>query len=296
MSRTKQAVVLVAFAALCFGAAAVGGAATYPRIQGWYATLAKPPFTPPDWIFGPVWSFLYLSMAVAAWLVWRRKGLSDARWPLALFAVQLALNVAWSWLFFGFRNPGLGFLDIVLLWIAIAATLVAFWRRFSIAGLLFVPYLLWVTFAAVLNFLIWQINSGPHQLADDKAASHELPLEKPISKDEQFRKLVVGAWQDEYQGKRTLTLREDGTGTMIVELSGLKATLVGPRLTFNMEWSVTDGRLKKHSLSGEPATQVGMILKTMGDTVNEPILELTEDRLLLLDGDGKTKYDWRRVR
>lgn len=296
MSRTKQAVVLVAFAALCFGAAAVGGAATYPRIQGWYATLAKPPFTPPDWIFGPVWSFLYLSMAVAAWLVWQRKGLSDARWPLALFAVQLALNVAWSWLFFGFRNPGLGFLDIVLLWIAIAATLVAFWQRFSIAGLLFVPYLLWVTFAAVLNFSIWQINSGPHQLADDKAASHELPLEKPISKDEQFRKLVVGAWQDEYQGKRTLTLREDGTGTMIVELSGLKATLVGPRLTFNMEWSVTDGRLKKHSLSGEPATQVGMILKTMGDTVNEPILELTEDRLLLLDGNGKTKYDWRRVR
>jgi len=111
----------------------------------------------------------------------------------------------------------------------------------------------------------------------------------------EFRKLVVGAWQDEYQGKRTLTLREDGTGTMVVELSGLKAALVARRLTFNMEWSVADGRLKKHSLGGEPAAQVSLILKTMGDTVDEPILELTEDRLLLLDGDGMTKYDWRRV-
>jgi hypothetical protein len=118
----------------------------------------------------------------------------------------------------------------------------------------------------------------------------------PISKDEQLRKLVVGTWQDDYEGRRTLTLREDGTGTMVVELSGLKATLVAPRLTFRMEWSVAGGRLRKHSLGGEPAAKVNLILKTMGDTVDEPILELTEDRLLLLDRDGKTKYDWRRVR
>lgn len=118
----------------------------------------------------------------------------------------------------------------------------------------------------------------------------------PTSKDKEFRKLVLGTWQDNYEGKRTLTLREDGTGTMIVELSGLKAKLVAPRLQFDMEWSITNGRLKKHSLGGKPATQVSMILKTMGDTVDEPILELSKDRLLLLDGDGKTKYDWRRAK
>ena len=101
---------------------------------------------------------LYLGMAVAAWLVWRQKGMVAARVPLALFAVQLGLNVLWSWLFFGLRNPGLGVLDILLLWIAIAATIAAFWKRSLAAGLLLVPYLAWVSFAAVLNFAIWRLN------------------------------------------------------------------------------------------------------------------------------------------
>jgi hypothetical protein len=114
--------------------------------------------------------------------------------------------------------------------------------------------------------------------------------------DEELRAKVVGTWQDEYQGKRTMTLRSDGTGDMVVELSGLKAALVAPRLTFQMEWSIAQGRLKKRSLGGEPAVQVNMILKTLGDTVEEEILEVTEDRLLLLDPDGKTQYDWRRKR
>jgi len=108
--------------------------------------------------------------------------------------------------------------------------------------------------------------------------------------------MVVGTWQDEYQGKRTMTLREDGTGTMLVELSGWRAVLSAPRLRFDMVWSVEGAHLKKRTVGGEPETQVQMILKMMGDRVDEPVLELTADRLLLLDRDGKTKYDWRRVK
>ena len=114
--------------------------------------------------------------------------------------------------------------------------------------------------------------------------------------DQQSRRLIVGTWQDEYQGKRTMTLKEDGTGKMVVELDGMKAKLFAQRLEFDMVWSVEKGRLKKRTLQGEPAVTVQLILKTMGDRVDEPILELTQERLLLLDKDGKTKYDWRRVR
>jgi tryptophan-rich sensory protein len=159
MTRVRQAVGLLVFLAVCFSAAALGGAATYPRIEGWYATLTKPSWTPPNGVFGPVWTLLYIAMAVAAWLVWRQKGARGARAPLVLFAVQLGLNVAWSWLFFGLMAPGLGAVDILLLWIAIVATLVAFWRRSIAAGLLLVPYLAWVTFAAALNFAIWRLNA-----------------------------------------------------------------------------------------------------------------------------------------
>jgi len=118
----------------------------------------------------------------------------------------------------------------------------------------------------------------------------------PDPRDEQFRRLVVGTWEDDYQGKRTMTLKDDGTGTMAVELDGLKAKLFAPRLRFEMVWAVDQGRLKKQTLKGEPPVTVQMILKAMGDRVDERILELTQDRLLLLDKDGKTKYDWRRVR
>jgi tryptophan-rich sensory protein len=300
MSRTRQTVGFVILVALCFGAAALGSAVTRPRIDGWYAALAKPSWGPPNWVFGPVWTALYLTMAVAAWIVWRQKGWAGGRVPLALFGIQLALNAAWSWLFFGLCSAGLSFVDVILLWIAIAMTVVAFWQRSMLAGLILVPYLAWVGFAAVLNGSIWQMNKDrPAETKQELPAdSRTVGISKAdaISPDDAFRKLAVGKWQDEYQGKRTLTLLEDGTGTMVVELSGLQATLAGPKLIFNMEWSVANGRLKKHSLSGEPATQVNMILKTMGDTADEEILELTEDRLLLLDQNGKTKYDWRRAK
>jgi hypothetical protein len=107
--------------------------------------------------------------------------------------------------------------------------------------------------------------------------------------------MVVGVWEDDYQGKRTMTLKDDGTGTMIVELSGWRAALSAPRLRFDMVWSVEDGRLKKQTVGGEPEGQVRLILSMMGDRVDEPILELTEDRLVLLDEDGETKYERRRA-
>ncbi len=124
--------------------------------------------------------------------------------------------------------------------------------------------------------------------------SHAAPR-TPADPDERARRLLVGVWEDEYQGKRTLTLQQDGTGTMLVELSGLKAMLFASSLRFEMVWSVEAGRLKKRTTGGEPASQVQLILKTMGDRVDEKILKLTEDRLLLLDQDGETKYDWRRA-
>jgi len=149
---------LVVFLAICFAAAGIGGAVTTPKIFGWYATLTKPSWNPPNWIFGPVWSALYLSMAVAAWLVWRQDGVLGARLQLALFGVQLLLNVLWSCLFFGLQNPGLAFVEVLLMWAAIAATMATFWLRSTVAGLLFMPYLAWVSFASVLNFMIWRLN------------------------------------------------------------------------------------------------------------------------------------------
>jgi len=116
----------------------------------------------------------------------------------------------------------------------------------------------------------------------------------PADRDEQLCRLAVGTWEDAYRGKRTMTLRADGTGTMVVEPSGSGAAFAS-RLKFEMVWSVADGRLKKRTVGGEPAWKVNLILTAYGDRVDEPILELTADRLLLLDKDGRTQYDWRRV-
>ena len=150
---------LLAFVGVCLGAAAVGSAFTIPSIPGWYAGLEKPFFSPPNWLFGPVWSVLYLAMAVAGWLVWRREGLSGVTVPLAVFGFQLLLNVAWSGLFFGLRLPGVALVEILALWAAILATILLFRRTSTPAALLLVPYLAWVTFATILNFEIWRLNS-----------------------------------------------------------------------------------------------------------------------------------------
>jgi tryptophan-rich sensory protein len=147
---------LFGWLALSFSAAAIGG-----RFMpgGWYASLNKPSWNPPGWVFGPVWTALYTMMAVAAWLVWRRGGWSAQRRALTLFLVQLALNAAWSPLFFGLRRPGIAFAEIVLLWVAIAATLAAFRPVNRAAAWLLAPYLTWVSFAAALNFTLWRLNS-----------------------------------------------------------------------------------------------------------------------------------------
>jgi benzodiazapine receptor len=146
---------LAGWLVLCFGAAAVG-ARFMPG--EWYAGLKKPSWNPPGWIFAPVWTALYTMMAVAAWLIWKRGGFAVQRTALLLFLLQLFFNALWSWLFFGRHQPALAFVDILLLWLSLLATTVAFWRINNIAGLLLVPYLLWVSFAAGLNFALWRLN------------------------------------------------------------------------------------------------------------------------------------------
>jgi benzodiazapine receptor len=159
MSTIRQAISLTLSVALCFAAAGLGSLFTRPAIEGWYASLHKPSWTPPNWLFGPVWTALYLVMAIAVWLVWRRAGFSGARLALALFATQLALNVAWTGIFFGLRAPGAAFAEIVFLWLFILATAIAFWPISRAAAWLMLPYLLWVAYAAGLNFSIWRLNA-----------------------------------------------------------------------------------------------------------------------------------------
>lgn len=158
MSVTRQLVGLALSIAVCFAVAAIGSALTTPSLGGWYAALNKPSWNPPSWVFGPVWSLLYLTMAVAAWMVWRGRGFSASAIPLALFALQLGLNCVWSGLFFALGRPWLAFADIVLLWCAILATMISFARLSLPASLLLAPYLVWVSFAAALNFTIAKMN------------------------------------------------------------------------------------------------------------------------------------------
>lgn len=150
---------LAAFLAICLGVMAIGGAVTATTVDTWYRTLAQPDFAPPDWVFGPVWAALYIMIAIAGWLVWRRAGV---RGPAqSLFAVQLALNLAWSVLFFGMTWIGVALVEILILGIAIAATTRTFWSINRTAAMLFLPYLLWVGYAAALNGAIWVMNSRP---------------------------------------------------------------------------------------------------------------------------------------
>jgi len=146
------------FAAACLAAAGIGQLFSGGEPGDWYRSLQKPIFTPPGWLFGPVWTLLYVLMGVAVWLVWRERSARPVTLPLALFIVQLALNVVWTPLFFGLQNPGVAFVDILLLWIAIAATVWQFFGVSAIAGFLMLPYLAWVSFACALNFAIWRLN------------------------------------------------------------------------------------------------------------------------------------------
>ena len=154
---SKQIVGLVGWLAVTSVAAAVGAFASV-QAASFYAELTRPSWAPPASWFGPVWSVLYVLMALAAWLVWRVPLEARTRTPLALFLVQLAVNALWSWLFFAWRLGGLAFTDIVILLALIVATLCSFWKVERLAGALLLPYLCWVSFATALNWSVWQSN------------------------------------------------------------------------------------------------------------------------------------------
>jgi benzodiazapine receptor len=156
---TIEILKLVMSIVICQLAGVMGSLFTRPAIPTWYATLEKPSFTPPNGVFSPAWITLFVLMGIAAFLVWN-KGLSDQRVKIALsiFAVQLILNVLWSVMFFGLRSPLAGLIDIVILWIAISLTILYFFKVSNMAGILLIPYILWVSFAAGLNFSIWRLN------------------------------------------------------------------------------------------------------------------------------------------
>lgn len=148
---------LVLWVGLCAAAGALGAIASAEAPE-FYASLTRPSWAPSARVFGPVWSFLYLSMAVSAWLVWRERGWARARGALGLFVAQLVLNTAWSWLFFRAHDGALALADILALLALILATLVAFARIRALAAGLLVPYLLWVSFATALNWSVWRLN------------------------------------------------------------------------------------------------------------------------------------------
>jgi translocator protein len=156
MLTARKWIGLVAWLAVTFLAAALGSRFMPGE---WYAALDKPSWTPPSAVFGPVWTALYVMMALAAWLVWRDAGFTAARAALSAYLVQLVLNAAWSWLFFGLHRIDLALLNIVVLWATIAVTIVLFRRSSSVAGMLLVPYLLWVSYATALNAAIYRLNS-----------------------------------------------------------------------------------------------------------------------------------------
>ena len=145
---------VVTFAAAALGALASSGAETF------YLNLELPGWAPPPWLFGPVWSLLYLIIAIAAWLVWRVHGFRYAGFALGLFLVQLAANALWTWLFFSWRLGAVAFIEILILWALIAALIVAFWRLNKAAALLLVPNIAWVSFAVALTYSTWTLNPG----------------------------------------------------------------------------------------------------------------------------------------
>jgi translocator protein len=156
-SMKKQVFGVLGWLAVSFAAAGVGGLAS-ANAEGFYQQLTLPAWAPPSWLFAPVWTLLYILMGVAAWLVWREHGFRKARVALTLFLIQLAFNALWTWLFFAWRLGAMAFVEILILWALIVCTFVAFRRVRPIAGVLIIPYLIWVSFAAALTYAIWQSN------------------------------------------------------------------------------------------------------------------------------------------
>jgi translocator protein len=147
-----EAVKFVSAVLLCEGIGILGSITTVSSVGSWYQTLNKPFFNPPSWVFGPAWTLLYFLMGTALYLVWIRKQIS------AWFWIQLFLNFTWSFVFFGFKMTGLAYVNILLLWISIAMTIKDFHKVYKPAGIILLPYILWVSFASLLNFSVWILN------------------------------------------------------------------------------------------------------------------------------------------
>lgn len=156
-STQKQVLGLIGWLAISFSASTVGALASI-QAKSFYSQLVQPAWSPPPGIFGPVWSTLFTLMGIAAWLVWRSGGFGPNRKALVLFIVQLSFNALWSWLFFAWYLGAFALADIIVLWLLIVATIIFFWRVRPLAGVLLIPYLLWVSFAAVLNYSLWRLN------------------------------------------------------------------------------------------------------------------------------------------
>jgi translocator protein len=159
MSTQRQLIGLVGWLVVSFSAASIGAVASL-NAASFYGQLSRPRWAPPSWLFAPVWTLLYVLMAVAAWLVWRSHGFKASRKGLVLFLVQLAANALWTWLFFAWHQGAGAFSEILILWALIVATIASFRSVSVLAATLFVPYLAWVTFAAVLTLSVWQLNPG----------------------------------------------------------------------------------------------------------------------------------------
>ncbi len=158
MSRKKQITGLVLSMVVAFSVARLGAIFTNVSLGQWYESLIKPTWTPSGRTIGLIWTILYISMAIAVWVVWLNGGPDMRRSPLTLYGLQLFLNLAWTFIFFGLRSPEIAFIEIIVLWITICATLVSFCKVSIFAGALMVPYLMWVSFAVAINFMIWRLN------------------------------------------------------------------------------------------------------------------------------------------
>jgi tryptophan-rich sensory protein len=157
MSIPRQITGLVGWLLACFAAAAVGAIAS-ANAATFYSQLSRPGWAPPAWLFAPVWTLLYALMGVSVWLVWRAHPFKESRTALVLFILQLAANGLWTWIFFSWHQGPVAFVEILLLWCLIVATIASFWRLQLLAAVLLFPYLAWVTFATALTFSTWQLN------------------------------------------------------------------------------------------------------------------------------------------
>jgi len=154
----KSILPLLVFILITLFAGFIGSFFTTPSIASWYAFINKPSFSPPNWLFAPVWSLLYILMGIAAFLIWQKRDNLKTKPALMFYGIQLILNTLWSIIFFGMHNPGLAFLEIIILWSFILITLIKFYKINKTSGILFIPYLIWVSFASILNFAVWMLN------------------------------------------------------------------------------------------------------------------------------------------